>query len=85
MHVTGREKFIGFFNSFHGRTLGSLSVTSSKAAQRKVSSARPSTLYTFPTRTSFAIRSTRLTVVMVAAGQALKLDRGRRLFKTTTP
>src|SRR5690349_25143640 len=35
MHATGREKFIGFFNSFHGRTLVSLSLTSSKAAQRK--------------------------------------------------
>jgi len=34
MHVTGREKFIAFFNSFHGRTLGSLSLTSSKVAQR---------------------------------------------------
>src|ERR1043165_8921239 len=29
MHVTGREKFISFFGSFHGRTLGSLSLTSS--------------------------------------------------------
>ncbi|MCA1818394.1 MAG: aminotransferase class III-fold pyridoxal phosphate-dependent enzyme, partial [Acidobacteria bacterium] len=35
MHATGREKFIGFFNSFHGRTLGSLSLTSSKIAQRR--------------------------------------------------
>ena len=35
MHATGREKFIAFFNSFHGRTLGALSLTSSKAAQRK--------------------------------------------------
>lgn len=35
MHATGREKFMAFFNSFHGRTLGSLSLTSSKAAQRK--------------------------------------------------
>ncbi|MDX6614010.1 MAG: 4-aminobutyrate aminotransferase [Blastocatellia bacterium] len=34
MHATGREKFIAFFNSFHGRTLGSLSLTSSRAAQR---------------------------------------------------
>src|ERR1044072_4440175 len=34
MHATGREKFIAFFGSFHGRTLGSLFVTSSKAAQR---------------------------------------------------
>lgn len=35
MYATGREKFIAFFNSFHGRTLGALSLTSSKAAQRK--------------------------------------------------
>ena len=35
IHATGREKFIAFFNSFHGRTLGSLSLTSSKIAQRK--------------------------------------------------
>jgi 4-aminobutyrate aminotransferase len=35
MHATGRQKFIAFFNSFHGRTLGSLSLTSSKIAQRR--------------------------------------------------
>ena len=35
MHATGREKFIAFFGSFHGRTLGSLSLTSSKVAQRR--------------------------------------------------
>jgi len=34
IYATGREKFIAFFNSFHGRTLGSLSLTSSKIAQR---------------------------------------------------
>jgi 4-aminobutyrate aminotransferase len=34
IHATGREKFIAFFNSFHGRTLGSLSLTSSRVAQR---------------------------------------------------
>lgn len=34
MHATGRERFIAFFNSFHGRTLGSLSLTSSRVAQR---------------------------------------------------
>ncbi|BDC00134.1 acetyl ornithine aminotransferase family protein [Saccharolobus caldissimus] len=32
---TGRQWIIGFINSFHGRTLGSLSFTSSKAIQRK--------------------------------------------------
>src|SRR3712207_1958512 len=35
MHHTRRQKFISFFGSFHGRTLGALSLTSSKAAQRR--------------------------------------------------
>jgi len=32
---TGRDKFIAFYGCFHGRTLGSLSLTASKAVQRK--------------------------------------------------
>jgi 4-aminobutyrate aminotransferase len=34
MYTTRRQKFIGFFGAFHGRTLGALSLTSSKARQR---------------------------------------------------
>jgi 4-aminobutyrate aminotransferase len=34
MFHTGRSKFLGFLGSFHGRTLGSLSFTSSKSVQR---------------------------------------------------
>ena len=34
MFATKRQKFISFFGSFHGRTLGALSLTSSKKAQR---------------------------------------------------
>lgn len=34
MYKTGRKRFIGFLGSFHGRTLGSLSFTASKAVQR---------------------------------------------------
>lgn len=34
MYVTGRTRFIGFTGAFHGRTLGSLSFTASKAVQR---------------------------------------------------
>ncbi len=32
---TGREKFIAFYGSFHGRTMGALSLTASKVVQRK--------------------------------------------------
>jgi len=32
---TKREKFIAFYGCFHGRTIGSLSLTASKAVQRK--------------------------------------------------
>jgi 4-aminobutyrate aminotransferase len=33
-HATRRSKLIGFYGSFHGRTMGALSVTASKAKQR---------------------------------------------------
>jgi 4-aminobutyrate aminotransferase len=32
---TGRDKFIAFFGGFHGRTMGSLSLTGSKVVQRR--------------------------------------------------
>jgi 4-aminobutyrate aminotransferase len=34
-HYTRREKFIAFYGSFHGRTMGSLSLTASKSVQRR--------------------------------------------------
>ncbi|MBI4237816.1 MAG: acetyl ornithine aminotransferase family protein [Deltaproteobacteria bacterium] len=34
-YATRREKIIGFFGAFHGRSLGALSVTASKAIQRE--------------------------------------------------
>ena len=34
MYTTRRQKLIGFFGAFHGRTLGVLSLTASKAKQR---------------------------------------------------
>jgi 4-aminobutyrate aminotransferase len=34
-YETGREKFISFFGGFHGRTMGSLSLTASRQIQRK--------------------------------------------------
>lgn len=35
MYSTRRSKFIGFFGGFHGRTMGALSLTASKAQQRR--------------------------------------------------
>jgi len=34
-YATGRNKFIAFYNAFHGRTCGALSLTASKPIQRK--------------------------------------------------
>ncbi len=34
-YVTGRPRFIGFLGSFHGRTMGSLAFTASKATQQR--------------------------------------------------
>ena len=34
-YTTGRDKLIAFFGSFHGRTLGALSLTARKATQRE--------------------------------------------------
>lgn len=34
-YYTGRQQFVSFFGSFHGRTMGALSLTGSKNAQKK--------------------------------------------------
>jgi 4-aminobutyrate aminotransferase len=34
-HHTGRQQFVAFFGGFHGRTMGSLSLTASKNIQKK--------------------------------------------------
>jgi 4-aminobutyrate aminotransferase len=34
MYATGRNKFVAFYNSFHGRTMGALSLTASRKTQR---------------------------------------------------
>jgi 4-aminobutyrate aminotransferase len=34
-YYTGRDKFVAFYGAFHGRTLGSLSLTASKVVQRR--------------------------------------------------
>jgi 4-aminobutyrate aminotransferase len=85
MHATGRQKFIAFFNSFHGRTLGSLSLTSSKVAQRRGFHRQALDVVHVPYPNSFRDPFTG------GRGDAASVSRmcldwiEQRLFKTTTP
>ena len=85
MHVTGREKFIGFFNSFHGRTLGSLSLTSSKVAQRKGFKRQPLDVVHVPFPNEFRNPFSANDCGSGGAGQGALCWIEERLFKTTTP
>lgn len=85
MHVTGREKFIGFFNSFHGRTMGSLSLTSSKAAQRKGFKRQALDVVHVPYPNEFRNPFNPADCGDGGAGQGALNWIEERLFKTTTP
>jgi 4-aminobutyrate aminotransferase len=85
MHATGREKFISFFGSFHGRTLGSLALTSSKAAQRLGFKRQVLDVVHMPYpneyRNPFSAEDCRDGGVVRGAVNWIE----NRLFKTTTP
>src|SRR5688500_1998576 len=85
MHATGREKFIGFFNSFHGRTMGSLSLTSSKAAQRKGFKRQALDVVHVPYPNDFRNPFSPADCGDGGAGQGALNWIEERLFKTTTP
>src|SRR5919205_4243059 len=85
MHATGREKFIAFFNSFHGRTLGSLSLTSSKAAQRKGFKRQALDVVHVPYPNEFRNPFSAADCGDGGAGQGALTWIEQRLFKTTTP
>jgi 4-aminobutyrate aminotransferase len=85
MHATGREKFIAFFNSFHGRTLGSLSLTSSKAAQRKGFKRQALDVVHVPYPNEFRNPFSEADCGNGGAGQGALTWIEERLFKTTTP
>jgi len=85
MHATGREKFIAFFNSFHGRTLGSLSLTSSKAAQRKGFKRQALDVVHVPYPNEFRNPFSEADCGNGGAGQGALNWIEERLFKTTTP
>ena len=85
MHATGREKFIAFFNSFHGRTLGSLSLTSSKVAQRKGFKRQALDVVHVPYPNVFRHPFTGLQSDAATVSRASLDWIEQRLFKTTTP
>ena len=85
MHATGREKFIGFFNSFHGRTLGSLSLTSSKVAQRRGFKRQALDVVHVPYPNEFRNPFSPDDCGDGGAGQGALTWIEERLFKTTTP
>ena len=85
MHATGREKFIAFFNSFHGRTLGSLSLTSSKSAQRLGFKRQALDVVHVPYPNEFRNPFRSEDCGNGGAGQGALHWIEERLFKTTTP
>ncbi len=85
MHATGREKFIAFFNSFHGRTLGSLSLTSSKAAQRRGFKRQALDVVHVPYPNEYRNPFSEADCGDGGAGQGALNWIEERLFKTTTP
>lgn len=85
MHATGREKFIAFFNSFHGRTLGSLSLTSSKAAQRRGFKRQALDVVHVPYPNEYRNPFSASDCGDGGAGQGALTWIEERLFKTTTP
>jgi 4-aminobutyrate aminotransferase len=85
MHATGREKFIAFFNSFHGRTLGSLSLTSSKVAQRRGFKRQALDVVHVPYPNTFRHPFTGQQSDAETVSRACLDWIENRLFKTTTP
>ena len=85
IHATGREKFIAFFNSFHGRTLGSLSLTSSKVAQRRGFKRQLLDVAHVPYPNTFRHPFTGERTDGPTASAAVLDWIEDRLFKTTTP
>ena len=85
MHATGREKFIAFFNSFHGRTIGSLSLTSSRAAQRRGFKRQALDVVHVPYPNEFRNPFSAADCGDGGPGQGALNWITERLFKTTTP
>src|SRR2546430_6512464 len=85
IHSTGREKFIAFFNSFHGRALGSLALTSSKVAQRRGFKRQALDVVHVPYPNEYRNPFNAEDCEGEGAGRGALNWIEKRLFKTTTP
>jgi 4-aminobutyrate aminotransferase len=73
---TGRDKFIAFFGGFHGRTMGALSLTASKAVQRRGFGQLVPGVFHVPYPDSYR---------QGADAVELSIDAIERLFRTAVP
>lgn len=85
MYHTGRQKFISFFGSFHGRTLGALSLTSSKIAQRRGFSRQALDVVHVPYPNRFRHFANNQPTDSETISRDCLMWIEERLFKTTTP
>lgn len=85
MYHTKRQKFISFFGSFHGRTLGALSLTSSKKAQRLGFARQVLDVVHIPYPNTFRHFANDLPTDEATITRDVINWIENRLFKTTTP
>lgn len=85
MHHTKRQKFISFFSSFHGRTLGALSLTSSKIAQRRGFMRQALDVIHVPFPNKFRHFATNMPSDEETVTRDCLAWIEERIFKTTTP
>jgi len=85
MYHTRRQKFISFFGSFHGRTLGALSLTSSKKAQRLGFMRQALDVVHIPYPNKFRHFATDMPTDEATISRDVIKWIEKRLFQTTTP
>jgi 4-aminobutyrate aminotransferase len=85
MYHTRRQKFISFFGSFHGRTLGALSLTSSRKAQRLGFMRQALDVVHIPYPNTFRHFANEMPTDAETISRDVINWIENRLFKTTTP
>jgi len=83
IYSTGRQKFIAFRGAFHGRTFGTLSLTASKAAQRRGFGAQMLDVTHIPYANPIRFPLERRAGESVGSRVARYLE--QTIFKTTVP